>query len=385
MFAFDLLKEEATQNGTARRGRLTTPHGVVETPIFMPVGTAGTVKALAPDDLHAVNTQILLGNTYHLMLRPSAEKVAARGGLHKFMAWSKPILTDSGGFQVFSLSQGDRGQPLAKIDDDGVTFNSHLDGRRYRMTPEESMRIQMLLGGDIIMAFDECPPGQAERAVVQRAMKRTTAWLLRSAQAMTRTESRLFGIVQGGIHPDLREQHAKELTGAVDLFGWAVGGLSVGESKADMMTSLQATTPHLPTKKPRYLMGVGTPSDLLDGISRGIDMFDCVMPTRNARNATAFTSQGKQSLKAARNIDDDGPLDAACDCYTCRTFSRAYLRHLFNAGELLFYRLASLHNVRFYLMLMEQARAAIEAGRFSAFRDDQLRTWAEGEAATKGT
>jgi queuine tRNA-ribosyltransferase len=216
-------------------------------------------------------------------------------------------------------------------------------------------------------------------------MKRTTAWLLRSAKAMTRTESRLFGIVQGGIHPDLREQHAKELTGAIDLFGWAVGGLSVGESKADMMTSLQATTPHLPTAKPRYLMGVGTPSDLLDGISRGIDMFDCVMPTRNARNATAFTSQGKQSLKAARNIDDDGPLDAACDCYTCRTFSRAYLRHLFNAGELLFYRLASLHNVRFYLMLMEQARAAIEAGRFSAFRDEQLSAWAEGEAATKGT
>ena len=385
MFAFDLLAEHITPHGTARRGRLTTPHGVVDTPIFMPVGTAGTVKALAPDDLHAVNTQILLGNTYHLMLRPSAEKVAARGGLHKFMAWNKPILTDSGGFQVFSLSQGDRGQPLAKIDDDGVTFNSHLDGRRYRMTPEESMRIQMLLGGDIIMAFDECPPGQAERAVVQRAMKRTTAWLLRSAKAMTRTESRLFGIVQGGIHPDLREQHAKELTGAIDLFGWAVGGLSVGESKADMMTSLQATTPHLPTAKPRYLMGVGTPSDLLDGISRGIDMFDCVMPTRNARNATAFTSQGKQSLKAARNIDDDGPLDAACDCYTCRTFSRAYLRHLFNAGELLFYRLASLHNVRFYLMLMEQARAAIEAGRFSAFRDEQLRAWAEGEAATRGS
>ena len=382
-FAFELLKEEPTSQGVARRGRLSTPHGVIETPIFMPVGTAGSVKALAPDDLHAVKTQILLGNTYHLMLRPSAEKIAARGGLHKFMSWNKPILTDSGGFQVFSLSQGRRdgkggGTPLAKIDDDGVTFASHLDGRRYRMTPEESMRIQMLLGSDIIMAFDECPPGDADRAFVQRAMNRTTAWLKRSAAAMTRPESRLFGIVQGGIHPDLREAHAKELTSSVDLFGWAVGGLSVGESKEDMMRALEATTPHLPTTKPRYLMGVGTPEDLLDGVLRGIDMFDCVMPTRNARNATVFTSFGKISIKGARFTDDDGPLDPACDCYTCTSFSRAYLRHLFNAGELLFYRLASLHNVRFYLMLMEQARAALDAGRFVAFRDEQLANWRRG-------
>lgn len=376
MFSFTLHQEEATPHGTARRGRLTTPHGVVETPIFMPVGTAGTVKALAPDDLHACGTQILLGNTYHLMLRPSAEKIAARGGLHKFMSWNKPILTDSGGFQVFSLSQGERGQPLAKIDDEGVTFASHLDGKRYRMTPEESMRIQMLLGADIIMAFDECPPGDADRAFVERAMRRTTAWLERSAKAMTRPESRLFGIVQGGVHADLRERHAKELTGLVDLFGWAVGGLSVGESKEDMQRSLAATTPHLPRHKPRYLMGVGTPDDLLDGIARGIDMFDCVMPTRNARNATVFTSEGKLAIKGARYADDDGPLDPACDCYTCRGFSRAYLRHLFNAGELLFYRLASLHNIRFYLNLMERARAALDAGRFNAFAAEEREKWA---------
>ena len=378
MFSFSLLAEEETATGTARRGQLTTPHGVIQTPIFMPVGTAGSVKALAPDDLKAAGTQILLGNTYHLMLRPGAEAVQARGGLHRFMRWDGPILTDSGGFQVFSLSQGERGKPLAKIDDDGVTFASHLDGRRYRMTPEESMRIQMCLGADIIMAFDECPPGQAERPVIQRAMDRTTRWLRRCTTAMTRPESRLFGIVQGGIHPDLREQHAKTLTGEHDLFGWAVGGLSVGEKKQDMLDALQATTPHLPKDKPHYLMGVGTPEDLLDGIARGIDMFDCVMPTRNARNATMFTSQGKLAIKSARYADDEGPLDPVCACYTCRTFSRAYLRHLFNAGELLFYRLASLHNISFYLQLMSDARAAIEQQRFTAFRAERLAAFVAG-------
>ncbi|MDP2341267.1 MAG: tRNA guanosine(34) transglycosylase Tgt [Deltaproteobacteria bacterium] len=392
MFSFSLKSEEVTPSGTARRGQLTTPHGVIQTPIFMPVGTAGTVKALAPDDLRAAGTQILLGNTYHLMLRPSAEKVAARGGLHKFMGWERPILTDSGGFQVFSLSQGKAGAktteepggkkaPLAKIDDDGVTFASHLDGRRYRMTPEESMRIQMLLGADIIMAFDECAPGDATKDVVVRAMNRTTKWLARSNRAMTREASRLFGIVQGGIFHDLREEHAKTLTAQEDLFGWAIGGLSVGETKEHMMSTLAATTPHLPREKPRYLMGVGTPEDLLDGIARGIDMFDCVMPTRNARNATMFTSQGKLSIKQARYADDDGPLDPACSCYTCTTFSRAYLRHLFNAGELLFYRLGSLHNVHFYLSLMADARAALEAGRFSAFRIERLAAFARGPAA----
>lgn len=349
----------------------------------MPVGTAGSVKALAPDDLKGVNTQILLGNTYHLMLRPGPEAVAARGGLHRFMAWDGPILTDSGGFQVFSLSQGTRGKALAKIDDDGVTFQSHLDGRRYRMTAEESMRVQMLLGADIIMAFDECPPGESDRHIVKKAMDRTTRWLRRSNAAMTRAESRLFGIIQGGIYDELREEHAKELTGEHDLFGWAIGGLSVGEGKADMMRSLSATTPHMPVHKPRYLMGVGTPEDLLDGIARGVDMFDCVMPTRNARNATMFTSRGKLAIKSARYSDDDGPLDPDCACYTCRTFSRAYLRHLFNAGELLFYRLGSLHNVAFYLSLMEGARAAIEAGTFFAYRESCLQAWQQGPDAKR--
>ncbi|MBI1949456.1 MAG: tRNA guanosine(34) transglycosylase Tgt [Deltaproteobacteria bacterium] len=363
-----------------RRGRLTTPHGVVETPMFMPVGTAGSVKALGPDDLAAAGTRILLGNTYHLMLRPGADAVAARGGLHRFMAWDGPILTDSGGFQVFSLSQGERGdgKPLARIDDDGVTFRSHLDGSSHRMTAEHSMHVQMALGADVIMAFDECPPGGAERDVVVRAMRRTSAWLARSETAMTRTSSRLFGIVQGGIHDDLREQHARELTGRHDLFGWAVGGLSVGEGKDDMLRALATTTRQLPTGKPRYLMGVGTPEDLLDGVARGVDLFDCVMPTRNARNATLFTSRGKLSIKAARFADDDRPLDEACACYTCRTFSRAYLRHLWNARELLFFRLASLHNVSFYLALMARARAAVEAGRFAAFADEERRGWARG-------
>jgi queuine tRNA-ribosyltransferase len=355
------------QDGRARRGTLDTPHGAIQTPIFMPVGTAGSVKSLAPDDLHAAGTQILLGNTYHLMLRPGPERVASFGGLHGFMSWDKPILTDSGGFQVFSLSQGTRGAPLAKIDDDGVTFASHLDGRRYRMTPEESMRVQMLLGADIIMAFDECPPGDAHRDVVRRAMDRTTRWLARSAAAMTRPESRLFGIIQGGIHDDLRIEHAQQVTTSTDLFGYAIGGLSVGEAKPDMMRALDVTTRHMPDHKPRYLMGVGTPEDLLDGIERGVDMFDCVMPTRNARNATLFTSKGKLSIKAARCADDPGPVDDECGCYTCRTFSRGYLRHLFHAGELLFHRLASLHNITFYLDLMAGARAAIEEERFAAY------------------
>ncbi|MCC7111592.1 MAG: tRNA guanosine(34) transglycosylase Tgt [Deltaproteobacteria bacterium] len=378
-FSFELLHDPGAPCGP-RRGRLRTPHGVVETPIFMPVGTAGSVKALGPDDLRGARTQILLGNTYHLMLRPGADAVAARGGLHRFMAWDGPILTDSGGFQVFSLSQGERGdgKPLAKIDNDGVTFRSHLDGSRHRMDAEESMRVQMALGADIIMAFDECPPGGAQRDVVVRAMSRTSAWLRRSQAAMTRPGSRLFGIVQGGLHDDLREQHARELTGEHDLFGWAVGGLSVGEGKEDMLRALATTTAHLPAHKPRYLMGVGTPEDLLDGVARGVDMFDCVMPTRNARNATLFTSRGKLSIKTARFADDDRPLDEACDCYTCRTFSSAYLRHLWNARELLFYRLASLHNVRFYLALMERARAAIEEGRFGAFADEERARWRRG-------
>ena len=370
-FSFELQH----QDQAARAGQLVTPHGTIETPIFMPVGTVGSVKSLWPDDLTRVKTQILLGNTYHLMLRPGPEHVQQMGGLHSFMSWDGPILTDSGGFQVFSLAAGEpRGKdkakghrgPLVKLDDDGVTFSSHLDGRRFRMTPEESMRIQMCLGADIIMAFDQCPPGQSDRDTVQIAMDRTSAWLKRCQQSMTRTASRLFGIIQGGIHDDLRVAHAQEICES-DLFGYAIGGLSVGESKEDMWRICEVTAKHMPTQKPRYLMGVGTPQDLLDGIRCGVDMFDCVMPTRNARNGTLFTSQGKVSIKRAQYALDKDPLDPQCSCYTCQNFTKSYLRHLFVSGELLFFRLASLHNVHFYLNLVSQARAAIAESRFEAF------------------
>ncbi len=374
-FSFSLK----SQDGPARRGELVTPHGTIQTPIFMPVGTVGSVKALAPDDLHRAQTQILLGNTYHLMLRPGPEKVKQLGGLHRFMSWDKPILTDSGGFQVFSLASGQaRGKnkkkgntgPLVKLDDDGVTFSSHLDGRRYRMTPEESMRVQMSLGADIIMAFDQCPPGQSDRDTVQIAMDRTTAWLKRCHDTMNLETSRLFGIIQGGIHDDLRVAHAQQIC-ETNLFGYAIGGLSVGESKEDMWRICDVTARHMPTEKPRYLMGVGTPQDLLDGIKCGVDMFDCVMPTRNARNGTLFTSHGKVSIKIARHTLSEAPLDANCSCYTCQNFTRAYLRHLYVSGELLFFRLASLHNVHFYLQLMENARKAIENKTFEAFYTEQ--------------
>jgi len=353
----------------ARRGTITTPHGRIETPIFMPVGTCGSVKSLAPDDLHAVNTQIILGNTYHLMLRPGEELVAKMGGLHEFISWDRPILTDSGGFQIFSLGT-DKKDSLVKIDEDGVTFKSFIDGSKHRVTPERSMDIQMKLGADFIMAFDQCPQGKAEKHEVVRAMERTTAWLSRCEQSMTRENSRLLGIIQGGVFDDLRAEHAQEICSR-DLFGFAVGGLSVGEAKEDMWRALAATTPHMPREKTRYLMGVGTPDDLLDGIALGVDMFDCVMPTRNARNATLFTHKGKISIKNAAFREDRGPLDDRCNCYTCRTFSRAYLRHLYVSSELLFFRLASLHNVAYYLQLMNDARQAISEKRFASFRKER--------------
>lgn len=377
--------------GEARACTLTTPHGEIQTPIFMPVGTAGSVKALAPDDISATGAQIILGNTYHLMLRPGPERLERLGGLHKFMRWNGPILTDSGGFQVFSLaSQGKRGvkaqgaagasggkEALVTIDDEGVTFKSHLDGTRYRMTPEESMRVQMCIGADIIMAFDQCPPGSATREQVQHAMDRTTAWLDRCITAMDRPRSRLFGITQGGIFDDLRAAHVEEICQR-DLFGFAIGGLSVGEAKEDMVRVLTNVTPRLPAQKPRYLMGVGTPEDLLDGVERGVDMFDCVMPTRNARTATLFTTRGKLTIKNAAYAEDERPVDSTCSCYTCTTFTRAYLRHLFRAGELLFYRLASLHNVTHYLSLMKGARQAIVDGRFTAFANDRREAYKLG-------
>jgi queuine tRNA-ribosyltransferase len=373
-------------SGRARQGTLTTPHGVVPTPIFMPVGTVGSVKSLGPDDLLAADAHIVLGNTYHLMLRPGPERLQKLGGLHEFMRWDRPLLTDSGGFQVFSLAAGKpRGQDkeradaggLVKIDDDGVTFRSHLDGGKHRMTPEESMRIQMCIGADIIMAFDQCPPAKSSRDVVRLAMERTTRWLDRCAAAMTRDESRLFGIIQGAIHEDLRAEHAQEICER-DLFGFAVGGLSVGEEKGEMLRALEVTTEHMPADKPRYLMGVGTPDDLLEGVERGVDMFDCVMPTRNARNGLLFTHHGRLHIKNARFAEDTAPLDASCGCYTCRTFTRAYLRHLFISGELLYHRLASLHNVTYYLSLMADARQAIGDGRWAEFRS-QRRAAHEGE------
>lgn len=374
-FSFDLLGTD----GLARRGTLKTPHGTIQTPIFMPVGTQGSVKSLGPDDLKTAGTQILLGNTYHLMLRPGAELVKNMGGLHRFSSWDGPILTDSGGFQVFSLAQGQpRGdqkgpnsaQSLVKIDSDGVTFRSYLDGSPHRMTPEDSMRIQMCLGADIIMAFDQCPPGKSSREEVRSAMTKTTDWLGRCINAMTSPDSRLFGIVQGGIYEDLRAEHAQEIC-STDLFGYAVGGLSVGEEKSDMWPACLAATQNMPAHKPRYLMGVGTPDDLLDGIASGIDMFDCVMPTRNARNGTLFTHQGKVSIKHTAHRQDERPLDERCTCYTCSNFSRAYLRHLYASAELLFYRLASLHNVTYYLTLMQDAREAIEQKRFETFAKER--------------
>lgn len=376
-------------SGRARAGRLITPHGVVETPIFMPVGTVGSVKSLGPDDLEAAGARIVLGNTYHLLLRPGPERMARLGGLHSFMRWDGPLLTDSGGFQVFSLASGvPRGKDkdrkstgaLVEIDEEGVTFRSHIDGTRYRMTPEESMRVQMAIGADIIMAFDQCPPGQSSRDEVRVAMDRTSRWLRRCMEAMTRERSRLFGIVQGGVYEDLRKEHVEDIT-STGLFGYAIGGLSVGEEKDAMLSTLDVTCAVMPEHKPRYLMGVGTPDDILDGILRGVDMFDCVMPTRNARNGLLFTSRGELRIKNARFAEDTRPLDEQCACYTCRTFHRAYLRHLFVTGELLYHRLASLHNVSYYLSLVRDARAAIREDRYERFYRERKAAHREGESA----
>jgi queuine tRNA-ribosyltransferase len=344
------------QKGKARAGVITTPRGEIETPIFMPVGTAGTVKGLTVDELAAppLDASIILGNTYHLSLRPGTDVVTALGGLHRMMAWPRPILTDSGGFQVFSLAA------LGKIDDDGVTFRSHIDGAALRLTPERSIEIQATLGSDIAMAFDQCPPGDAPRAVIEAAMARTTAWAARSLAAPRAPGQALFGIVQGGIHVDLRRRHLAEIA-ALDFDGIALGGLSVGEAPAEMYRVLEAFAAELPADKPRYLMGVGTPDDLRQAIACGVDMFDCVMPTRNARNGQLFTSSGKVVISNAKYRLDPGPLDPECPCETCARYSRAYLRHLFMAQEILFMRLASLHNLTHYLRLVRALRAEIVA------------------------
>ncbi|MDR0875024.1 MAG: tRNA guanosine(34) transglycosylase Tgt [Clostridiales Family XIII bacterium] len=358
--------ELITKDGRARRGRLATPHGAIETPVFMPVGTAATVKALKPDDVRELGAQIILANTYHLYLRPGHEVVKKAGGLHRFMHWDRPILTDSGGFQVFSLSS------INKITEEGVTFASHIDGSRHLLSPEKSIEIQNALGADIIMAFDECVPYPAERGYVEASVLRTTRWAGRCKEAHGDTERQsLFGIMQGGMFKDLRRQSAEQIT-ALDLPGYAIGGLSVGEPKDLMYEILDDCTEYLPPDRPRYLMGVGSPDALLEGIERGVDMFDCVMPTREARHGRAMTRGGSVNLRNAAYTEDFGPLDYSCDCYTCRNFSRAYLRHLVMAKEILGATLISIHNLTFLTHLMERARKAIEENTYASYKKEAM-------------
>lgn len=354
--------EEVATDGAARAGRVKTARGEIETPIFMPVGTVGTVKAMRPDELEEqVEAQIILGNTYHLYLRPGMEVVGLHGGLHQMMNWKRPILTDSGGFQVFSLKD------LRTIREDGVEFRDHISGARHFFTPEKVIAIQETLGSDIMMAFDECPPAGMDERYMRESMARTTRWEKRCLQARTRSDCALFGILQGGISEELRREHVEEL-GALPFDGFAIGGLSVGEEIQAMYDTVEFTTPMMPAEKPRYLMGVGTPEDLVECIARGVDMFDCVMPTRNARNGQCFTSQGVIKIRNAVYEKDLRPLDEECDCYTCQNFSRAYLRHLYKAQEILASQLSTLHNLRYYLRLVGQARQAILEGKFEDFR-----------------
>jgi len=354
----------SNQDGTARAGKLDTPHGNILTPIFMPVGTLGTVKAAAPEELKALGTQILLGNTYHLHLRPGDELIHKLGGLHRFMNWDGPILTDSGGFQVFSLAK------LLKREEEGVVFRSHIDGRKVKLTPESSIAIQQNLGSTIMMCFDECLELPAEREKVQRSLELTSRWATRCKDART-TDQALFGIIQGGGEEDLREESLQQLQ-EIGFDGYAIGGLSVGESNEEMYRVTRHIAPRMPSDLPRYLMGVGEPRDLLEGVEAGVDMFDCVLPTRNARNGSLFTSHGKVSIKQARFREDSKPLDPECQCNTCQHYSRAYLRHLYLSGEILGMRLNTLHNLHFFLNLMKNARNAILENRFAAFKKEFL-------------
>ncbi len=352
-----------SERSAARVGRVRTPHGVIDTPAFMPVGTQATVKTLTPEEVRSTGAQILLSNTYHLYLRPGHELVRAAGGLHRFMHWDGPILTDSGGFQVFSLA------PLRKITEEGATFKSHLDGSTHTLTPEKVMGIENALGADIIMAFDECPPYPVEHDYARQALQRTARWAARCRDAHARPDDQaLFGIVQGGTFPDLRRESAA-LTTALDLPGYGIGGLSVGEPKPVMYDMLEVTVPLLPADRPRYLMGVGSPDALIEGALRGVDMFDCVLPTRIARHGQAFTQAGKLAVRNATYAADFGPLDPQCDCYTCQNYSRAYLRHLFKAEEILALRLVSLHNLHYLARLMAELRQAIRDGRELEYRE----------------
>ena len=372
MLNFELL----TTDGNARRGRVTLNHGVVETPVFMPVGTYGSVKAMSPLELNEIGAQIILGNTFHLWLRPGLDVVQTHGGLHKFIGWDKPILTDSGGFQVFSLGE------LRKITEEGVTFASPVNGDKLFLSPEISMQIQRTLNSDIVMQFDECTPYEidgrpATHDEAAKSMRMSLRWAKRSRDEFDSlaNPNALFGIVQGGMLEDLRDESLAGLS-ELDFHGYAIGGLSVGEPKEDMMRVLEHVGPRLPAHKPHYLMGVGTPEDLVAGVAHGVDMFDCVMPTRNARNGWLFTRFGDVKIRNAAHRNDARPLDEQCGCYTCRNFSRAYLHHLHRVGEILGARLNTIHNLYYYLELMSEMRAAIEAHRFEAFR----RQFAENRA-----
>tara|TARA_A100001011_G_scaffold282746_1_gene292918 strand:+ start:1225 stop:2352 length:1128 start_codon:yes stop_codon:yes gene_type:complete len=355
------------QDGKGRAGKIETSRGTIHTPIFMPVGTLGTVKAMTPEELKDIGAEIILGNTYHLHLRPSDSLIAKLGGLHRFMNWDRPILTDSGGFQVFSLAK------LHKRSEEGVRFQSHLDGSSFWLTPEISMSIQENLGSDIMMVFDECPELPASREKLQESLELTSRWARRCKEAR-KTDQALFGIVQGGGELDLRRQSLEQMT-EIGFDGYALGGLSVGESKEEMYYVIDHVAHEMPAATPRYLMGVGEPEDLLAGIESGIDMFDCVMPTRNARNGNLFTSEGKVTIKQARYREDERPLDPNCNCNTCQYYSRAYLRHLYQCNEILAMRLNTLHNLHFYLQLMRDSRDAILGGNFSAFRQTRLQQW----------
>ena len=375
---YTLLKKD----GKARRGRFTTPHGTIETPVFMNVGTLAAIKGgVSSMDLKEIGCQVELSNTYHLHLRPSDKVVAAMGGLHQFMNWDRPILTDSGGFQVFSLAK------IRKIREEGVYFSSHIDGSKIFMGPEESMRIQSNLASTIAMAFDECIELPAEREYVQKSVERTTRWLVRCKEELDRlnasegtinSKQMLFGINQGGTYEDIRISHAKEIS-KMDLDGYAIGGLAVGESHEEMYRILDVTVPHLPQDKPIYLMGVGTPENILESVERGVDFFDCVMPARNGRHGHVFTERGKININNKRFELDRKPIDEGCQCPTCRNYTRGYIRHLFKAKEILALRLCVLHNLYFYNKLMEDIRTAIDEGRFKEFKEQKLKDYARGQ------
>ncbi|MBN1441314.1 MAG: tRNA guanosine(34) transglycosylase Tgt [Planctomycetes bacterium] len=371
---FTLLHRD--RSSAARRGRIDLPHGAVETPAFLPVGTQGAVKAVTPAQLRETGAQLILANTYHLAVRPGADVVREAGGLHRFMGWDGPILTDSGGYQVFSLAGSSR------IDDDGVTFRSHVDGREMRLTPERSIEIQNDLGADIIMAFDDCAPYPASPEEAARAVERTSRWAARSLDAHRRSDQALFGIVQGGVHEDLRRRSAAEIL-ALDFPGYAIGGVSVGESPEEMRRVAAVAVPLLPPDRPRYLMGVGAPLDIADMVVLGVDLFDCVIPTRHARNASLFVEGGVVKIRNQRYERDFGPLDEQCPCYACRGFSRAYLRHLYSRGEILGPVLGTIHNLTHFQRLMERLRRAIEKGRLlelaAAMRAQALAAGPEGE------